>query len=178
MNGLVAVSYTHLTMRNCLCQGNKSMREMEHMRSIAEKAAVMDECVYILYKVGDCLLYTSEYIREQLYSCVDGDESPLIPGYTEDPYFKKSYGEHWRKNAERYKNWKTKIQKPDVYKRQTDINGNEKRSFKDIVTLLNRPNVIQLSLIHIYRFTWRTNRQQKDYRSPYKSTRNIPNTYG
>ncbi len=25
----------------------------------------------------------------------------------------------------------------------TDINGNEKRSFKDIVTLLNRPNVIQ-----------------------------------
>ena len=40
-------------MKNCLCQGNKSMREMEHMRSIAEKAAVMDECVYILYKVGD-----------------------------------------------------------------------------------------------------------------------------
>lgn len=30
-----------------------------------------------------------EYIREQLYSGVDGDESPLIPGYTEDPYFKK-----------------------------------------------------------------------------------------
>lgn len=28
------------------------------------------------------------------------------------------------------------------------------------------------------RFTWRTNRQQKDYRSPYKSNRNIPNTYG
>ena len=52
------------------------------------------------------------YIREQLYSGVDGDESPLIPGYTEDPYFKKAYGEHWRKNAERYKNWKTKIQKP------------------------------------------------------------------
>ena len=41
-------------MKNCLCQGNKSMREMEHMRSIAEKAAVMDECVYI------CLLYTSD----------------------------------------------------------------------------------------------------------------------
>lgn len=53
-----------------------------------------------------------EYIREQLYSGVDGDESPLIPGYTEDPYFKKTYGEHWKKNAERYKNWKTKIQKP------------------------------------------------------------------
>ena len=53
-----------------------------------------------------------EYVREQLYSGVDGDENPLIPGYTEDPYFKKTYGEHWKKNAERYKNWKTKIQKP------------------------------------------------------------------
>lgn len=34
-----------------------------------------------------------EYVREQLYSGVDGDENPLIPGYTEDPYFKKNL---WR----------------------------------------------------------------------------------
>ncbi len=47
-------------MKNCLCQGNKSMREMEHMRSIAEKAAVMDECVYILYKVGDVYKFCRE----------------------------------------------------------------------------------------------------------------------
>lgn len=53
-----------------------------------------------------------EYIREQLYSGVDGDENPLTPGYTEDPYFKEMYGERWRRNAERYKNWKTKIQRP------------------------------------------------------------------
>ena len=36
------------------------MREMEHMRSIAEKAAVMDECVYILYKVGDVYKFCRE----------------------------------------------------------------------------------------------------------------------
>ena len=36
------------------------MREMEHMRSIAEKAASMDECVYILYKVGDVYKFCRE----------------------------------------------------------------------------------------------------------------------
>ena len=30
-----------------------------------------------------------EYIREQLYSGVDGDESPLIPGYTEEDVYKR-----------------------------------------------------------------------------------------
>lgn len=60
-----------------------------------------------------------EYVREQLYSGVDGDENPLIPGYTEDPYFKKTYGEHWKKNAERYKNWKTKLlQKSGIRKNE------------------------------------------------------------
>lgn len=47
-------------MKNCLCQGNKLMRELEHMRSLAEKAASMDGRVYILYKVGDIYRFCRE----------------------------------------------------------------------------------------------------------------------
>ena len=47
-------------MKNCLCQGNRLMMEMDHMRSVAEKAAFMDECVYILYKVGDVYKFRRE----------------------------------------------------------------------------------------------------------------------
>lgn len=47
-------------MKNCLCQGNKSMKELEHMRSIAEKAASMDDCVYILYRIGDVYRFCRE----------------------------------------------------------------------------------------------------------------------
>lgn len=52
-----------------------------------------------------------EYIREQLFSGIDGDEIPLRPSYTDDPYFKENYKDPARA-AERYKNWKTKIQPP------------------------------------------------------------------
>lgn len=51
-----------------------------------------------------------EYIREQLYSGVDGDENPLTPSYMDDPYF--SVYKNPKKAAEDYKNWKTKIQRP------------------------------------------------------------------
>ena len=51
-----------------------------------------------------------EYIREQLYSGVDGDEIPLTPGYMDDPYF-DTY-KNPKKAAENYKNWKTRIQRP------------------------------------------------------------------
>lgn len=47
-------------MKNCLCQGNKLMREREHMRSLAEKAAMLDNCAYILYKQGDVFLFCKE----------------------------------------------------------------------------------------------------------------------
>ena len=47
-------------MKNCLCQGNRLMMEMDHMRSVAEKAASMDECVYILYKDGDVYKFCRE----------------------------------------------------------------------------------------------------------------------
>lgn len=36
------------------------MMEMDHMRSVAEKAASMDECVYILYKDGDVYKFCRE----------------------------------------------------------------------------------------------------------------------
>lgn len=53
-----------------------------------------------------------EFVTEQLYSGVNGDEAPLRPTYTQDPYFKENYGENWKKRAEGYKKWKKKIQPP------------------------------------------------------------------
>lgn len=43
------------------------MRELDHMRSIAEKAASMDGRVYILYKVGDTYRFCRE---DEAYSGV------------------------------------------------------------------------------------------------------------
>jgi hypothetical protein len=51
-----------------------------------------------------------EYIREQLYSGVDGNENALTPGYMEDPYFDGF--KNPKKAAEWYKNWKARIQPP------------------------------------------------------------------
>lgn len=51
-----------------------------------------------------------EYIREQLYSGVDGNENALKPGYMQDPYFNEFKDPV--KAATAYKNWKTKIQPP------------------------------------------------------------------
>ena len=51
-----------------------------------------------------------EFITEQLYSGVNGDEEPLRPRYTEDPYFNTF--KNPKKKAEQYKKWKAKIQPP------------------------------------------------------------------
>ena len=51
-----------------------------------------------------------EFITEQLYSGLNGDEVPLRPTYTNDPYF-NMYREP-KKAAERYKKWKARIQPP------------------------------------------------------------------
>lgn len=40
-------------MKICLCKGNIAMKDREHIRSIAEKAAAMDGVAYILYLNGD-----------------------------------------------------------------------------------------------------------------------------
>lgn len=51
-----------------------------------------------------------EFVTEQLYSGVNGDEEPLRPRYTEDPYFLTFRNP--KKEAERYKKWKARIQPP------------------------------------------------------------------
>ena len=52
------------------------------------------------------------YIREQLWSGLDGDEKELRPTYMTDPYFKERYGSAWRIMAERYADWKMEITPP------------------------------------------------------------------
>ena len=48
---------------SCGCEGNKDLKILERMRGIAEKAAKMDDCVYILYKKDDVY-----------YLCKEGEE--------------------------------------------------------------------------------------------------------
>lgn len=64
----------------------------------------------LVRKMHDDLPQFEEYIREQLYSGLDGNEKPLQPGYMQDPYFQ--IYKYPQKAAEKYKNWKTKIQRP------------------------------------------------------------------
>ena len=45
---------------SCGCEGNKDLKILERMRGIAEKAAKMDDCVYILYKKGDVYYFCKE----------------------------------------------------------------------------------------------------------------------
>lgn len=52
------------------------------------------------------------YIREQLWSGLDGQEKELRPTYLTDPYFKQRYGEGWRLMAEKYADWKMDITPP------------------------------------------------------------------
>lgn len=54
-------------MKNCLCSGNKVMRELEHMRFLAKKAADLDGCIYILYRIDGVYKFCREdeaYIGE------------------------------------------------------------------------------------------------------------------
>lgn len=51
-----------------------------------------------------------EFVTEQLYSGVNGEEEPLRPKYSEDPYFNAFRNP--KKEAERYRKWKMKIQPP------------------------------------------------------------------
>lgn len=51
-----------------------------------------------------------EFVTEQLYSGVNGDEIPLRPKYSEDPYFHSFKSP--KKEVERYRKWKMRIQPP------------------------------------------------------------------
>lgn len=67
------------------------------------------ECVLISQMHEKKELF-EEFITEQLYSGVNGDEVPLRPTYTQDPYFMQF--KNPKAEAERYKKWKAKIQPP------------------------------------------------------------------
>lgn len=45
---------------SCGCEGNKDLKSLERVRSIAAKAAKMDDCVYILYKKDDIYYFCKE----------------------------------------------------------------------------------------------------------------------
>lgn len=45
---------------SCGCEGNKDLKSLERMRGIAEKAAKMEDCVYILYKKDDVYYFCKE----------------------------------------------------------------------------------------------------------------------
>ena len=51
-----------------------------------------------------------EFVTEQLYSGVNGDEQPLTPSYSEDPYFNGF--KNPKKAAAWYKKWKMRIHPP------------------------------------------------------------------
>lgn len=45
---------------SCGCEGNKDLKSLERMRSIAERAAKMEDCVFILYKKDDVYSFCKE----------------------------------------------------------------------------------------------------------------------
>lgn len=45
---------------SCGCEGNKDLKSLERMRGIAEKAAKMEDCVYIVYKKDDVYYFCKE----------------------------------------------------------------------------------------------------------------------
>lgn len=45
---------------SCGCEGNKDLKNLERVRGIAEKAAKMEDCVFILYKNKDVYSFCKE----------------------------------------------------------------------------------------------------------------------
>lgn len=45
---------------SCGCEGNKDLKNLERVRSIAEKAAQMEDCVFIIYKKDDVYYFCKE----------------------------------------------------------------------------------------------------------------------
>jgi hypothetical protein len=42
------------------CEGNKDLKSLVRMRGIAEKAAKMEDCVFIIYKKDDVYYFCKE----------------------------------------------------------------------------------------------------------------------
>lgn len=53
-----------------------------------------------------------EFVTEQLYSGVDGNDNPIRPTYLNDPWFKTEESGKWRNNAKGYANMKKRITRP------------------------------------------------------------------
>ena len=45
---------------SCGCEGNKDLKNLERVRSIAEKAAKMEDCIFIIYKKDDIYSFCKE----------------------------------------------------------------------------------------------------------------------
>ena len=45
---------------SCGCEGNKDLKNLERVRSIAEKAARMEDCVFVVYKKDDVYYFCKE----------------------------------------------------------------------------------------------------------------------
>lgn len=56
---------------SCICEGNRALRNLEHMRELARKAAALDGCDYVLYSFGG--LY--QFCREEEYT---GSQEKII----------------------------------------------------------------------------------------------------
>jgi hypothetical protein len=46
--------------KGCLCEGNKDLKNLERVRSIAEKAAKMEDFAFIIYKNEDTYYFCKE----------------------------------------------------------------------------------------------------------------------
>ena len=53
-----------------------------------------------------------EFVTEQLYSGVNGNDKPLRPAYLNDPWFSTDEAGKWKNNAKGYAKMKKRITKP------------------------------------------------------------------
>lgn len=87
------------------------------MGTIAEAqerfAGFMGEFEQVILKtMSDNREEVEEYIREQLYSGLNGREKPLRPTYRNDPWFNSDDAGQWKGRAEQYMKWKKRITAP------------------------------------------------------------------
>lgn len=62
--------------------------------------------------IKDNKLEIVDFIQEQLYSGINGNDKPLRPDYLTDPYLKTKESGRWRNNGKGYAMWKKRITKP------------------------------------------------------------------
>lgn len=53
-----------------------------------------------------------DFITEQLYSGVNGNDKPIKPSYLNDPWFKSNEADKWKNNPIGYAKWKKRITSP------------------------------------------------------------------